>query len=99
MLIMMFDPRLLPITRLGDNVEELEAKERLSPVGQLAAKRLQQRLSKLNGDFKHLHFAIVDVLEHQEDLEMEQATFDAHEDRVGNLGDRLQQLVLQDKPA
>ena len=29
---------------------------------------------------------------------MEQAAFDDHKDRVGNLGDRLQQLVLQDKP-
>ena len=31
-------------------------------------------------------------------MKLEQAAFDEHEDRVGNLGDRLQQLVLQDKP-
>ena len=86
------------ITRLCDKVGELEAKERLSPVDQSAAKRLQQRLSELNQDFNCLHFAIVDLLEQQEDLEREQAAFDDHEDRVGNFGDCLQ-LVLQDEPA
>ena len=30
---------------------------------------------------------------------MEQAVFDEHEDRVGSLGDCLQQLVLQGEPA
>ena len=52
----------------------------------------------MNEDFKRLHFAVVDLLEQQEDIEMEQAAFDEHEDRVGNLGDRLQRLVLQDEP-
>ena len=84
-------------TRLGDKVEELEPKGRLSPMDQVAVKRLQQRLCELNEDFKHLHFTIVNLLEQQEDIEMEQAAFDDHEDRVGNLGNRLQ-LVLQDEP-
>ena len=74
------------ITRLDDKVGELETKERLSPVDQLAAKRLQQRLKDLNEGFKCLHFAIIDLLEQQEDLEMEQAAFDDHEHRVGSLG-------------
>ena len=59
---------------------------------------MQQRLGKADEDFKRLHFAIVDLLEQQEDLEMEQAIFDDHEDRIGKPGDRLQQLVLQNEP-
>ena len=81
------------ITRLGDKVGELEMKERLSPMDQLATKRLRE----LNQDFNCLHFAVVDLLKQQEDLEMVQSAFDDHEDTVGILGDRLQ-LVLQDEP-
>ena len=65
----------------------------------LTAKRMQQRLGEVDKDFKHLHFTIVDLLEQQEDLEIEQVVFDDHEDRVGELGDYLQQLILQDESA
>ena len=51
------------ITRLCNKVEELAAKERLSPVDQLAAKRLLQRLKNFKEDFKCLHFTIVDLIE------------------------------------
>ena len=85
------------ITRLGDKLSELEAKER-SPMNRLTTKRMQQRIGKVDEDFKRLHFAIVDLLEQQGDLEMEQAIFDEHEDTIGDLGNRLQQLVLQDEP-
>ena len=60
----------------------------------LMAKSMQQRLGKVDEDFKRLHFTIIDLLDQHEDLEMEQAIFDEHEDRIGELGDRLQQLVL-----
>ena len=63
------------INRLDDEVRELEMKERLPLVDQLAAKRLQQRLKESNEVFAHLHFAIVDLLEQQKDFEMEQAAF------------------------
>ena len=55
------------ITRLGNKVEELEAKELLSPVDQLAAKRLQQRLKDLDEDFKCYHFTIIDLLQQRDD--------------------------------
>ena len=60
---------------------------------------MQQRLSKLNEDFSRLHFAILNLLEQQEDLELEPAVLDDHEDKVGNLKVCLQHLVVQDKPA
>ena len=65
----------------------------------LAAKRMQQALGKVDEVFKRLHFAIVDLPERRKDLETEHAIFDEHEDRIGNLGDHLQQLVLWDKSA
>ena len=65
----------------------------------LTAKRMQQRLGEVDGDFKRLHFTIVDLLEQQEDLELKQAIFDEHEDRIDELGDRLQQLILRDESA
>ena len=52
----------------------------------------------MDEDFTRLHLAIVDLLEREEDLDMEQAVLDEHEDRVGDLDDRLQQLVRQDQP-
>ena len=36
-------------------------------------------------DLKHFHFAIVDLLQQQDDIEMEPAAFDDHEDRVTQL--------------
>ena len=74
-------------------------KERLSPMDRLTAKRMQQRLCEVDEDFKRLHFAIIDLLEQKEDLEIEQANFDEHENRIGEPGYRLQQLILQDKSA
>ena len=65
----------------------------------LTAKTMQQRLGEVDEDFKRLHFAIVDLLDQREDLEMEPAIFDEHEDRIGKLGHRLQQLILWDESA
>ena len=62
-------------------------------------KRIQQQLGKADKEFKCFHFAIVDLLKQQEDVEMEQANFDEHEDRIGKLGDCLQQLIPQDESA
>ena len=84
------------ITRLGDKLSELETKERLPTKEQLTTKRMQQRLGEVDEDFRRLYFTIVDLLEQQEDLELERATFNEHKDKIGELGDHLQQLILQD---
>ena len=47
----------------------------------------------------HYYFAIVDLLKQQDETQLEQAVFNDHEDRVGNLGDHIKQLVLQDEPS
>ena len=71
------------ITRLGDQISELEAKEKLSAVERLSVKGIQQRLDKADAQFKHFHFAIIDLLEEEGEIELEQANFDEHEDRIG----------------
>ena len=58
---------------------------------------MQQRLGEADEKFKRFHFAIVDLLEQEEETELEQANFDEHEDRIGEFGDRLQQLILQNQ--
>ena len=60
---------------------------------------MQQRLCKAEEEFKHLHFTIVDLLEQQEELDIEQTIFDDHKDRIGELGVRRQQLILQNEYA
>ena len=44
----------------------------------LTVKRMQQWLGVADEKFKRFHFAIIDLLEQQEELEMEQANFDEH---------------------
>ena len=60
---------------------------------------MQRRLGEAKEEFKCFHFAIVDLLEEEEEIELEQANFDEHEERIGKFGDHLQTLILQDKPA
>ena len=70
------------ITRLGDKISELETKEKLSPMEPLTVKRIQQRLGEANKEFKRFHFAIIDLLEQEEEIALEQANFSEHEDRL-----------------
>ena len=55
-------------------------------------------MKELGKDFKLYHFAIIGLQE-RKDVKIKQAAFNDDEDRIGNLGDRLQQLILQDEPA
>ena len=59
---------------------------------------MQQRIIYLAKDFKCYHFAIVDLLKLEDELGTELPAIDDHEDRVGNVGDRIQQLVMQEEP-
>ena len=88
------DMILASITRLGNKVEELDAEELSPPIDWLAAKMVQLRLNELDKDFKRYNFTIINLLEPHDELELEQATFNDLEDRVGNLGNCIKQLVM-----
>ena len=81
------------ITKSATRVNELEMKPELSRSDELAAKRMQERLTGLDGEFKGYHFAGVALLEEDEDLDREQAVLDEHDDRVTGLFNRITGLI------
>ena len=85
------------ITKLTDRVKHLEQKADLSASEVLAARRSVEKLKELNDDFKRYHFAIVDLIEDEDEAEAEQAVLDEHDERVANLTDRLQMLATRPK--
>ena len=58
---------------------------------------MQQRLTVLDGEFKHYHLSIVNPLESAEELGNEQAAVDDHDDRVTDLIDRLECLAIPEE--
>ena len=81
------------ITKLATRVNELEMKPELSHSDELAAKRMQERLTGLDGKFKGYHLAVVAWLEEDEDLDRKQAVLDSHDNRVTGLFDRIAGLT------
>ena len=81
------------ITKLIDRVRDMERLEVLTPTDRLAVKRLQQRLTNMDGEFRTYHLSVVDLLEEEADLETEQAVLDEHDDRVTGLLGRLERLA------
>ena len=61
------------IPKLATKVSELEDKEP-SPSILTHAQQLSKRLEKLDSDFKTRHFAVIDVLEDEEQLTLEQVS-------------------------
>ena len=70
------------IAKLVERMLELERKFELMHSDRLAAQRLQQKLTGLDGEFKRYHLSIVDLIDNNEDLESEQAAMDDHDDKL-----------------
>ena len=85
------------IMKLVNHVCELEGKVELTHTDRLEVKRLQQRLTKMDGGVKTYHLGIVDQLEEKEDLDNEQAALDDHNDRVTGLFDCLAHLAAPEE--
>ena len=58
------------------------------------ARRLSALLPVLSDDFKTHHYAIVDLLDDDTDLDREQESLDKHEDEVAQLAVRLERFVI-----
>ena len=88
------------ITRLEGRIEVLELKRELLHADQLTIRRLLKKIEDQDAKFKKYHFAIVEILEDEEELEKEQSTFDDHDDRIADYIGRLQVLVKdkEDEP-
>ena len=81
------------VTRLQDCINIPKVKQDLSHTDQLAIQRLLKRLEELDAEFKKYHYAIVELMESEEDLEEEQVTLDDHDDKTADFVGRLQVLV------
>ena len=81
------------LTKLTTKVAELEAKESSTLIS-THAQQLSKRLENLDSDFKTCHFAILDVLEDEDQLAIEQDTLDKHDDEVADLSLWLQALMV-----
>ena len=75
------------ITKLIDCIRELEGKVELTHTDWLAAKRLQQQLTNMDGEFRtYMYYrSVIDWLEDEGELENNQALLDNHDDRVTGL--------------
>ena len=80
------------VTKLTTKLTELETKE-FGPAIQAQAQQLSKRLENLDADFKMRHFAILDVLDDDDQLATEHDTLDNHDDEVADLSLRLQALL------
>ena len=81
------------ITKLTTKVAELEAKDR-EPTILTHAQQLAKRPESLDGDFKTCHFAIIDILDDEEQLAGEQDVPDKHDDEIADLELLLQALMV-----
>ena len=80
------------ITRISNRIKELEEKVDQSTTFDLA-KRDKNKLISLDSEFKVHHYAVVDILEKDEDLAKEQEVLDEHGDTIAELAIRIQKLI------
>lgn len=87
-----------PQSRLDNRLTELEAATD-RPDASEYAKQLTVKLDTLVGEFKSLHFKLINLIEDNEsELEREQAILDQHDDDTTALSVRLQKFVTKTKP-
>ena len=82
------------ITRLERSVDAFETKEELTHTDCLAIQRLIKKFETLDNEFCQHHYTIVEMLD-EEAVEEEQVALDDHHEKVTDLIERLQQLVLE----
>ena len=80
------------ITCLTTRVRIAEARKEDLGIIDLSKKQ-KEKLESLDSDFRNHHFAIIDLLEEQSDLESEQTILDKHDNEVINLTTRLDLLI------
>ncbi len=88
------------VTRIATRLRELEEKVH-EPATPSHAQRMSQRLEALDADFRTHHMAVIDAMgdEDADGLAQEQEILDVHDDEVGSLAYRLEQLSRVRTPA
>ena len=81
--------------KLESRVNGFEAREDISNSNSLAIQLLIKKFEMLDAEFHQYHFAIIDLLEDEVNLEEEQAVLDNHNEKITDLMERLQHLALK----
>ena len=80
------------VTRLSTRLKDLETD--ISRPGTIDhARRMQQKLDTLDGEFQSHHQGIVDLIDNEEALTGEQSTLDEHDDLIADLSVHVNQLI------
>ena len=82
------------VTRLRTRVDELEDSDS-NPEVTDQARRLTSQLQTLAEEFKVHHYAVIDLIEDDDDLAREQDTLDTFDDDVAQLVSRLEKLATK----
>ena len=80
------------VTRTEEHVAILKVKQDLWHADQPAIQHVLKKLEELDAEFKKYHYAIVEFLESEEDVEDEQAMMDDHDDETADVVNHLQVL-------
>ena len=80
------------ITRITNRLRELEGKAD-QPTTLDIAQRMLQKLDTLEAEFKTHHYALIDLIDGDDDLREEQELLDRHDDEMSTLVVRTQQLI------
>ena len=86
------------ITRLGGKIKELEGKP-AEPSTLDAAKRMKTKVESLDSEFRSQHYALIDVIENEDDLPDQQEILDEHDDAISLLATRLQGVMSACSPS
>ena len=78
-------------------IDAFETKEELTHTDRLAIQRLIKKFKTLDNEFCQHHYTIVELLD--EEAMEEQVALDNHDERVTDLMERVQQLVLEQEEA
>ena len=85
------------ITRLKNRVDVYESKEELAHADHLPIQRLIKKFETLDADLRQYHYTIMELQQNKADVKEEQAVMDDHDEKVTDVINRLQQLVLKAK--
>ena len=80
------------ITRLQSKITALESSLE-DPDSPARARQIAEKLRELDSDFKVQHFALIELIENEEDLQREQEVLDTHDDELARLTIAIQRIL------
>ena len=85
------------ITRLCNHLKDLEGKTEQPKTLELA-RRLSQKLTDLDSEFRTHHHTVIDLTDDEDALAKEQKLLDTHDDLLAGLSVRIKQVIAASSP-